>query len=149
MDGNVEAAKKLINALTEGEQRVVYAYLRTKFAPHALEAKWGITADVILGAINRAPDITQRGIRGIIAEAVFEAEILPSLEGWESIKIEGEQPYDFKLREHASKTSLTIQVKLQRSERGAPKKGTGPYQRTASSWKYKRRGLALKLSQQS
>ena len=126
MDENLEAAKKLIDALGENDQRALYGYLRAKLEPHALETKWGITADVILGAIARAPDITQRGIRGVIAEAVFEARILPLLLNWDNAKIEGEQPYDFLLRERGGSVAVKIQVKLQRSEKGAAKRGGGP-----------------------
>jgi hypothetical protein len=124
MSDNIEAAKKIINTLTVDEQRAVYAYLRAKVAPHPLESKWETTADIIMGAINRSADITQRGIRGIIAEAAFEAEILPGLQGWENVKVEGEQPYDFRLRELQGGASVTIQIKLQRTEGGVPKKGT-------------------------
>lgn len=128
MNENIEAAKHLINALTQEEQRAVYAYLRAKVAPHPLESKWETTADVIMGAINRSADITQRGIRGIIAEAVFEAEILPGLQGWENVQVEGEQPFDFRLRELQGGANVTIQVKLQRTENGVPKKGTKLWQ---------------------
>lgn len=125
MSQKIDELKKLVDSLNERDQRALYAYVRNRIAPHPLETKWGLTADVILGAINRAPDITQRGIRGVIAEAVFENEILPFLSSWESKKLESELPYDFKLKERGSDTTVTIQVKLQRSERGAPKRGAG------------------------
>ncbi len=125
MSAKIDEVKKLIDGLSEAAQRVVYSYLATKAGQHPLEAKWGVNADVILGAINRAPDITQRGIRGVIAEALFESEVLPSLSSWESLKLESEFPYDFKLKERGGERTVTIQVKLQRSERGAPKRGSG------------------------
>jgi hypothetical protein len=125
MSEKIDEIKRLINDLREHEQHALYTYLRTRVAPHPLETKWGLTADVILGAINRAPDLTQRGIRGVIAEAVFESEVLPLLTAWESQKLEGDLPYDFKLKERGGETAITVQVKLQRSERGAPKRGTG------------------------
>jgi hypothetical protein len=125
MNEKLDEIKRLVDGLKEREQRALNAYLRRHLAPHPLETKWGLTADVILGAIDRAPDITQRGIRGVIAEAVFETEVLPFLTGWENVKVESELPYDFKLKERGEDTTITIQVKLQRSERGAPKRGTG------------------------
>ncbi len=72
-------------------------------------------------AIARSPDLTQRGIRGILAEAGFEELILPELTaaGWNPVTIVGHQGYDFLLRK-ASKR-VRIQVKLQRRERGVPK----------------------------
>lgn len=125
MSREIDEIKRLVDGLNEREQHALYAYLCIRIAPHPLETKWGLTADVILGAIDRAPDITQRGIRGVIAEAVFESEVLPSLTAWESQKIESDLPYDFKLKERGGETTITIQVKLQRSERGVPKRGTG------------------------
>jgi hypothetical protein len=125
MNEKVDELRKLVDGLKEREQRALYAYLRTRLGPHPLETRWGLTADVILGAIDRSPDITQRGIRGVIAEAVFETEVLPFLTGWENVKVEKELPYDFKLNERGGEATVTIQVKLQRSERGAPKRGAG------------------------
>jgi hypothetical protein len=60
-------------------------------------------------------------MRGILAEAIFEKRLLPDLErdGWQAIKIVGEQFYDFLLERGTSQ--VRIQVKLQRSEKGEPK----------------------------
>lgn len=125
MSGKIHELKNLVDGLNERDQRALYNYLRNRITPHPLETKWGLNADAILGAINRAPDITQRGIRGVIAEAVFESEVLPFLSSWENLKLESELPYDFKLKERGGEAGVTIQVKLQRSEGGAPKRGTG------------------------
>jgi hypothetical protein len=62
-------------------------------------------------------------MRGILAEAVFERDIVPSVEknGW---KIQpppgGDLPYDFLLANDAD--GAKIQLKLQRTEKGLPKR---------------------------
>ncbi len=89
---------------------------------HPLEAKWNISGDVILDAIARSSDLTLRGIRGIIAEAVFDKSELPSVSDWESIEIAAEEAFDFQLRRKSSASiTVRIQVKLQRRERHKPK----------------------------
>ena len=72
--------------------------------------------------LHAPPNLTLRGIRGILAEAIFERRLLPEIErkGWSAIKIVGDQSYDF-LIERADKSQVRIQVKLQRSQRGSPK----------------------------
>ncbi len=78
-------------------------------------------AEEILTAIARSADITLRGIRGILAEAIFEMRLLPPLEGegWQAIKVVGEQSYDFLLERLTAQ--VRTQVKLQRKEKGVPK----------------------------
>jgi hypothetical protein len=112
---------RLIEHATPEEKRIILAYLRERVPIHALEAEWNTTAEEILTAIARSADITLRGIRGILAEAVFESQLLPNLEraGWQAPKVVGEQSYDFLLERNASQ--VRIQVKLQRKERGEPK----------------------------
>jgi len=93
----------------------------TAHSPHPLEAEWKIDGHTILSAISRASDLTRRGMRGIIAEAVFENEVLSKIvaTGWKPEVIEGDPPYDAQLRK--SDKIARIQVKLQRLEAGAPK----------------------------
>jgi len=95
--------------------------LRQQLPLHPLEEKWSTTAELILSAIARSPDLTQRGVRGIIAEAIFEANVLPTIKpaGWASIAIIGNQSYDFLLQRDA--TAIKVQVKMQRLEKGVPK----------------------------
>src|SRR5205823_3718548 len=66
-------------------------------------------------------DLTQRGIRGILAEATFEETVLPQLAGagWNAIAILGDQAYDFLLEKGPAR--VRIQVKLQRRQVGIPK----------------------------
>lgn len=112
---------RLIDALSEDDQRVALSYVRQRLPLHPLERQWGTTAEAILTAIARSSDLTLRGVRGILAEATFEETVLPALEasGWTSVAIVGDHAYDFVLERAAAR--LRIQVKLQRREAGVPK----------------------------
>jgi len=116
-----EEVCRLIEQASEEERRIILAYIRQHVPIHALEIEWNTTAEEILTAIARSADITLRGMRGILAEAIFEKRILPEMErnGWEAIKVAGEQSYDFLLERTGSQ--VRIQVKLQRKEKGVPK----------------------------
>ncbi len=111
-----------MSAEAEDERRIILAYLRARIPLHTLETEWSTTAEEILTAITRSSLLTLRGIRGILAEAVFEKRFLPGLErgGWQAVKIVGDQAYDFLVRR--GETQVRIQVKLQREERGEPKR---------------------------
>ncbi|MCE5310420.1 MAG: hypothetical protein LLG20_22515 [Acidobacteriales bacterium] len=121
MSKRTDEVCELINRLNDQDKCIVLDYLRRHLPLHPLEKEWGTTADAILTAIARSSDLTQRGIRGILAEAVFEERILPPVlrAGWQSVGIVGDQAYDFVLE--SSSTRVQIQVKLQRKEKGVPK----------------------------
>jgi len=116
-----DEACRLIEQANEGERQVILAYLRERVPLHTLETEWNTTAEEILTAIARSSDLTLRGIRGILAEAVFEKRVLPPLEGdgWAAVKIVGDQAYDFLIER--AQIPARIQVKLQRKEKGVPK----------------------------
>jgi hypothetical protein len=120
MNESIDAIKKLISECSVDEQKALKQYLRS-LLPHPLESEWGIDADTILSAIRRSSDLTKRGVRGIIAEAVFENAVIPSIEpaGWEPVTIVGNPSYDVHLRR--GNASARIQIKLQRLEKGIPK----------------------------
>lgn len=122
MSERTENVRQFIESLTPDELASVAGYLRSKLPKHDLEVRWGVEAEVILGAIYRSADITQRGVRGLVAEAVFEREVLPRIveKGWKNIPVK-EQPYDFAIENQSINRRVTIQVKLQRTERGEPK----------------------------
>lgn len=111
--------RELIDRASEKERRLVLNYLRQRIPVHPLEQQWGTTAEAILTAIARSSDLTQRGIRGILAEATFEEAIVPGLTGWTTVGIMGNPAYDFLLEK--ADTRVRIQVKLQRKESGVPK----------------------------
>ena len=118
MSRKTESVKALIESLTPSELQSLASYLRSKLPRHALEEKWGIGYELILDAIHRSQDIVQRGVRGVIAEAVFVAEVLPTIKGWRSVPVVGDLPYDFKIQR--GEQEIKIQVKLQRTQAGAP-----------------------------
>lgn len=120
MSESLEATKRLIEESSIEDRKTLKAYLRT-LLPHPLESEWGIDADTILSAINRSSDLTKRGVRGIIAEAVFENDVVPNLSasGWEAVAITGQLAYDALFKR--GDLSARIQIKLQRLEKGVPK----------------------------
>ncbi len=116
---------RLLEVCTEEERLEVFQYLRKTIPIHAIEAKLNTQAEVILEAIDRASDLTLRGIRGIIAEAAFLVEVLGKLEGWKDVTPPGDAAFDFLIEDAISRVS--IQVKMQRKERGQPKVRNGKY----------------------
>lgn len=123
MNETLHGVKEFIDQCSEKERKALFEYLRRRLPRHPLEQQWDIDAETILTAIYRSPDLTQRGVRGILAEAVFERDILPSVEklGWHVLPTAaGDLPYDFLLERQNQQA--TIQVKLQRTEQGQPKR---------------------------
>ena len=116
---------QLLDACTEEERLEVFQYLRKTIPIHAIEAKLNTQAEVILEAIDRAGDLTLRGIRGIIAEAAFLVDVLGKLEGWKDVTPPGDAAYDFLIEDALGR--ISIQVKMQRKERGEPKVKKGKY----------------------
>lgn len=109
---------KLIEALPETEQRVVFASLRQRIPIHAMETTLMAPAETILEAIARSSDLTVRGIEGIIAEATFAVEVIPTLKDMIPKVIYGDQPYDFLLSDNTG--DVRVQVKMQRREKRNP-----------------------------
>ncbi len=109
---------RLIEALPESEQRVVFAFLRQKIPIHAMEKALMAPAETILEAIARSSDLTVRGIEGIIAESSFAVEVIPTLKGMMTKVIYGDQPYDFLLSDDVG--DVRVQVKMQRREKRLP-----------------------------
>lgn len=108
----------ILEGLSPDDRRAALATLRKTYPIHRLEVEWNVGADVILEAIARAPDLTQRGVRGVLAEAVCKTEVIDRLAGWEDATPEGNQPFDFRIRR--AREEVTIQVKLQRKQAGLP-----------------------------
>lgn len=111
----------MLGKLTEEERRAVLGVLRDshRVPIHRIEEDWNTTAEVILEAIHASPDLTQRGVRGVVAEAIFRTVVAPKFEGWVSIAFEGDQAFDLVLKDGAD--PITVQVKNQRREKGEPK----------------------------
>ena len=150
MDKKTENLKALIESLSPAELGGLASYLRGKLPKHPLEEKWRISHELILDAIYRSQDIVQRGVRGVVAEAVFDAKVAPTIKGWRTVRIVGDLPYDFKIQREQDEREITIQVKLQRKRtaNGVPlaRKIFGPdtfiveVQKTRSGTKRKRPG---------
>ena len=119
---NLDEVRTLLGSLTDEERKDVLRALRVDHGVliHPLEAEWNTTAEAILEAIHSAPDLTQRGVRGILAEATFRTTVVPSqLPHWQSIGLAGDLPYDLLMDD--GRGEVKVQVKLQRRERGTPK----------------------------
>jgi hypothetical protein len=115
MSESLDSAKELLNRCTDEERVVLFDFLRDRSPRHPLEQEWGVGAEIILSAISRSSDLTKRGVRGIIAEAIFERNVLGRLNGWEVISFIDDRPYDFLIRSSAQQSQeVRIQVKLQR-----------------------------------
>jgi hypothetical protein len=113
-----------VDALAPDEKRALFQRLRASQSLHPLEDEWSTSAESILEAILRAPDITQRGVRGILAEAVFCTQVLPAAipSGWrDTTPLQGDHPFDAQISRDG--TDLRIQVKLQRKRKGQPMLG--------------------------
>jgi hypothetical protein len=122
MKESLETLKRQIDECPVEERQSLAHHLAIGLPRHPLEDEWGVDADTILSAIRRSSDLTKRGVRGIIAEAVFEREVLPTIAslGWKSgTTPAGDWPFDA-LLEKAGR-SVRIQIKLQRLEAGTPK----------------------------
>jgi hypothetical protein len=114
----VEQVKYLLSLCTEEQRRQVFEYLRAEFPIHPIEAKLNAQAEIILEAIDRASDLTLRGVRGVIAEAAFEINVVKNLVGWRDITPQGDYPYDFLLEDEIGRVG--VQVKMQRQKAHRP-----------------------------
>jgi hypothetical protein len=100
------------------QRRRLFEQLRREFNIHPLEKEWNVQAEIILEAISRASDLTQRGIRGVIAEAAFEVEVIDKLTRARKVPLAGDLPYDFMIEDDQG--VLRIQVKMQRRKDKRP-----------------------------
>jgi hypothetical protein len=114
----IEEIKRLLSICSKEQRREIFRLLREEFPIHPIEAKYKAEAEVILEAIDRASDLTQRGVKGIIAEAVFATDVVGILTGWEDITPPGDLSYDFLLRDQVGE--VRVQIKMQRKRQGRP-----------------------------
>lgn len=113
--------RQRIDACTDADRKVLLDYLKSDLPRHSLEQEWGVDAEIILSAISRSSDLTKRGVRGIIAEAVFERDTLATLKNWEAVRFTDDRPYDFLIRSAGdAPMEVRIQVKLQRMKTQRP-----------------------------
>jgi|ERR1043165_2224871 hypothetical protein len=108
----------LLEECSQGERREIFTHLRSEFPIHRLEADLNTTAEVILEAVFRSPDLTQRGVKGIIAEAVFLVKVLQKFPPWTVVDFVPSNSYDFLIKDKMG--DVSIQVKMQRRLKGKP-----------------------------
>jgi hypothetical protein len=115
--------KRLLQECTPEQRRAIFEHLRQEFPIHPLEEQLNAKAEVILSALERASDLTRRGIRGIIAEAAFLVEVVAPgpTSRWQDVTPPGDHPFDFLLQDPAGPVS--VQVKLQRQKAHRPMMG--------------------------
>src|SRR5678809_1323828 len=90
----LDEIRRLLALCTDEQRRIVYSELRELIGPHPFEVKMNASADVILEALNRAQDLSIRGIRGLIAKPTRVLEAAPLLQGWQDAPPPGHLPYD-------------------------------------------------------
>lgn len=125
VDSNLDAIRELLAQCSTDEQETLFRELRQRHLIHEFERVIGAPAEMILEAVHRAPELTRRMLRGVIADAAFRTFVVQPLcsTGWRDVTPDGNFAYDYKVENLNG--AVTVQVKLQRSERGAPveKKG--------------------------
>lgn len=119
-EANLATIRELLAQCSPQEQAALFRELRARHLIHEFEEIIGAPAEMILEAVHRAPELTQRMLRGVIADAAFrQFAVLPLTESsWRDVTPVGNFAFDYKLEDSAG--PVTVQVKLQRSERGAP-----------------------------
>jgi excisionase family DNA binding protein len=109
----LEDIQLLLDQSTPEVRLHIFQRLRTEFTIHPIEQEFHASAELILEAIARSPDISKRGVRGLIAEAAFELNVVQQLpSGWTSLPVPNEASYDFLLQDIYG--TVRIQVKTQR-----------------------------------
>ena len=123
---HLASIRELLAQCTPEEREALFRELRAVHQIHAFEAVIGAPAEMILDAMHRAPELTRRMLRGVIADAAFSQYLDNNLvaHGWTDVTAVGNFAYDYKLDDSAG--TVTVQVKLQRSERGSPVVRNGP-----------------------
>lgn len=116
----VKIARELLAQCLPEERAAIFKELRAAHPIHPYEAVVGAPAEMILEAVYRAPELTRRMLRGVIADAAFRTFVVAALatRGWRDVTPEGNFAYDYSVDD--GRGAITVQVKLQRSERGAP-----------------------------
>lgn len=119
-DDLLDAVRALLARCSHEQEEVLFRELRRRHSIHEFELAVGAPAEMILDALHRAPELTRRMLRGVIADAAFRTFVIPSLQslGWHDITPAGNFAFDYLLEDSGGRVS--VQVKLQRSERGQP-----------------------------
>ena len=130
----VEQIRQILGACTPEQRDQIVRLLRIEYRVHRIEREWNTSAEIVLEALARSSDLTQRMFKGILAEAAFKVEVIDKLTDWSDITPTGLHPFDFMVRK--GKTQVTIQTKLQRKAAGIPFLFRVPGRRGASTAYY-------------
>lgn len=119
-DENLTTIRDLLTQCSPDEQETLFRELRQHYIIHEFERIIGAPAEMILEAVHRAPELTRRMLRGVIADAAFRTFVVPAVEvqGWRDVTPEGNFAFDYMMEN--ARGQISVQVKLQRSQRGAP-----------------------------
>jgi hypothetical protein len=119
MDKQVQTILGLLESCTIEQRKVIFQELRREFKIHPIEGQLNIVAEIILEAIHKdQTGLTFRMMRGVIAEAAFEVEVISKMKHWKMDSLEGDPPFDYLLSDGEGK--ISVQVKLQRSVKHEP-----------------------------
>ncbi len=119
MSDHVKEILALLEQCTEEQRKAVFDGLRKNIAIHPVERTLKTSAEIILQAISKdEKGLTFRMLRGVIAEAAFELEVVKHLKSWSSLTATGDRAYDYLLDDGQGQVS--VQVKLQRSKEFKP-----------------------------
>lgn len=124
-DDYLEEIYALLDKCSTDEEKALFDQLRQRHRIHPYEDEIGAPAEMVLEAIHRAPELTRRMLRGVVADAAFATFVIPPLEkaGWKDTTPEGNFAYDYVMSD--ANGNVRVQVKLQRSEKGEPVKKSG------------------------
>lgn len=110
--------REILSACTPEQRDEIIRLLRLEYRVHRIEREWNTSAEVVLEALARAGELTQRMFKGIHAEAACKVEVIDNLTGWDDVTPPGMHVFDFVVQRGAER--VTVQTKLQRKQGGKP-----------------------------
>lgn len=124
-DPILKRVETIVAECSPEERWALFQNLRATHQIHVLEEEFDAPAEIILEAIYRAPELTRRMLKGVIADAAFARYAATTLAegGWRDVTPPGNFAFDCLLADVIGQVS--VQVKLQRSEKGVPLITTG------------------------
>jgi hypothetical protein len=68
--------RQILAACTAAQREELIRLLRIEYRVHRIEREWNTSAEVVLEALARSGELTQRMFKGILAEAAFKVEVV-------------------------------------------------------------------------
>ncbi len=81
-DAHLAAIRELLKQCSSDEREKLFRELRNQHSIHEFEGVIGAPAEMILEAVHRAPELTRRMLRGVIADAAFRTNVVNSLKSF-------------------------------------------------------------------